>query len=71
MKAEFDALDVRNQDIKNQELKSRLKRKQEKIEALWELKIKFDAMTAQTMDVEDLGYGLNAIESALAEILYP
>ena len=71
LKAEFDALDVRNQDIKNQELKSRLKRKQEKIEALWELKIKFDAMTAQTMDVEDLGYGLNAIESALAEILYP
>ena len=70
LKAEFDALDVRNQDIKNQELKSRLKRKQEKIEALWELKIKFDAMTAQTMDVEDLGYGLNAIESALAEILY-
>ena len=71
LKAEFDALDVRNQDIKNQELKSRLKRKQEKIEALWELKIKFDAMTAQTMDVEDLGYGINAIESALAEILYP
>ena len=71
MKAEFDALDVRNQDIKKQKLKSRLKREQEKVEALWELKIKFDAMPTQTMDVEDLGYGLNAIESALAEILYP
>lgn len=71
LKAEFDALDVRNQDIKKQELKSRLKREQEKVEALWELKIKFDAMPTQTMDVEDLGYGLNAIESALAEILYP